>query len=168
LRGADMNMIYAYKAICGGLIEAVKILGTTAEFNPIDPKQCPSIAIRGRKISGSAQSYRRGVLLQHGTFLVDIDHEKMFTFLKVPWAKTLLDVLEVSKKKLTSAKQELESRMSMEETYQALVRGFEKALKIQLVEKKLTSYERKLAEKLRRNKFSTEEWNFKGKNVAKS
>jgi len=162
---AYMDMIYAYKAICGGLIEAVKILGTNAEFNPTDPKQCPNITIKGRKISGSAQFYRRSILLQHGTFLVDIDHEKMFTFLKVPWDKTLLDVLEISKKKLTSAKQELESGMSMEEAYQALVRGFEKALKIQLVEEELTSYERKLAEKLRRNKFSTEDWNFNGKTV---
>jgi lipoate-protein ligase A len=162
---AEMDMVYAYKAICGGLIEAVKILGANAEFNPIDPKQCPNITIKGRKISGSAQSYRRGVLLQHGTFLVDIDHEKMFTFLKVPWTKTLLDVLEISNKKLTSAKQELESRVSMEEAYQALVRGFEKTLKIQLVEEELTGYERKLAERLRRNKFSTEDWNFKGKGV---
>jgi len=162
---AEMYMVYAYKAICGGLIEAVKILGTNAEFNPTDPKQCPNITIKGRKISGSAQSYRRGVLLQHGTFLVDIDHKKMFTFLKVPWAKTLLDLLEVSKEKLTSAKQELESETPMEKVYQALVRGFEKALKIQLVEEKLTSYEQKLAEKLRRNKFSTEDWNFNGKGV---
>jgi len=162
---ADMDLTYAYKAICGGLIEAVKILGTNAEFNPMDPKQCPNITIKGRKISGSAQACRRSVLLQHGTFLMDIDHEKMFTFLKVPWAKTLMDVLETSKKKLTSAKQELESQVSMEEAYQALVRGFEKALKIQLVEEKLTSHERKLAEKLRGNKFSTEDWNFKRKAV---
>ncbi len=87
----------------------------------------------------------------------------MFTFLKVPWAKTLLDVLKVSKKKLTSAKQELESQMSMEKAYQALVRGFEKALKIQLVEEELTSHECKLAEKLRINRFSSADWNYNGK-----
>ena len=162
---ADMDILSAYKTVCAGLIEAVKILGITAEFNPLDPKHCPNITIKGKKISGSAQSYKRGILLQHGTFLVDINHEKMFTFLKVPWAKTLMDVLEVSKKKLTSAKQELESRMSMEEAYQALVGGFEKALKIQLVEEELTSYERKLAEKLRKTKFATEDWNFNGKAV---
>jgi lipoate-protein ligase A len=160
---AEMDMIYTYKTVCGGLIEAVKILGTNAEFNSTDPKQCPNITIKGRKISGSAQSYKRGILLQHGTFLVDIDHEKMFTFLKVPWTKNLLDVLEVSKKKLTSARQELESRVSMEEAYQALVKGFEKALKIQLLEGELTSYERKLAARLRKTKFATEDWNFKGK-----
>jgi lipoate-protein ligase A len=162
---ADMDILSAYKTVCKGLIEAVKILGITAEFNPLDPKHCPNITIKGKKISGSAQSYKRGILLQHGTFLVDINHEKMFTFLKVPWAKTLMDVLEVSKKKLTSAKQELESRMSVEEMYPALVGGFEKALKIQLVEEELTSYERKLAEKLRKTKFATEDWNFNGKAV---
>jgi lipoate-protein ligase A len=162
---ADMDILSAYKTICAGLIEAAKILGITAEFNPLDPKHCPNITIKGKKISGSAQSYKRGILLQHGTFLVDINHEKMFTFLKVPWAKTLMDVLEVSKKKLTSAKQELESRMSVEEMYPALVGGFEKALKIQLVEEELTSYERKLAEKLRKTKFATEDWNFNGKAV---
>jgi len=165
---ADMDLISAYKTVCKGLIEAVRILGTVAEFNPLDSKQCPNITIKGKKISGSAQSYKRGILLQHGTFLVDINHEKMFTFLKVPWAKTLVDVLEVSKKKLTSAQQELELRMSMEEAYQALVKGFEKALKIQLAEEELTSYEWKLAEKIRRNKFSTENWNFNGKAVVLS
>jgi len=159
------DIISAYKTICTGLIEAAKILGTTAEFNPLDQKQCPNITIRGKKISGSAQSYKRGTLLQHGTFLVDINHEKMFTFLKVPWTETLLDVLEVSKRKLTSAKQELESQVSIEEVYQALVRGFEEALKIQLTEEELTSYERKLAEKLRETKFATGDWNFNGKAV---
>jgi lipoate-protein ligase A len=159
---ADMDIVSAHKIVCEGLVEAVKILGTTAEFNSLDPTQCPSLAIRGRKISGSAQIYKKGVLLQHGTFLVDINYEKMFTFLKVPWAKTLLDVLEVSKKRLTCVKQEVESRISMEEAYEALVRGFEKALKIQPVDEELTSYERKLAETLRERKFATQNWNFYG------
>ena len=162
---ADMDLISAYKTVCKGLIEAVRILGTVAEFNPLDSKQCPNITIKGKKISGSAQSYKKGMLLQHGTFLMHINHEKMFTFLKVPWAKTLMEVLEVSKKKLTSVQQELESRMSGEEAYQALVEGFEKALRIRLVEEELTSHERKLAEKIRRNKFSTDNWNYNGKVV---
>ncbi len=162
LEYADMDVASAYKKICGGLIEGARILGINAEFNTQDPRQCPNLTISGRKISGSAQSYRKGILLQHGTFLVDIDYEKMFTFLKVPWAETFMKVLEVSKKRLTSAKQELESQVSVEQVYNALVEGFEKALKTQLAEEELTSYERKLAENLRRNKFLTDDWNFKG------
>jgi len=160
---ADMDIISAYRTVCKGLIEAAKILGAAAEFNPLDQKQCPNITIKGKKISGSAQSYKKGILLQHGTFLMNIDHKKMFTFLRVPWAKTLMDVLNVSKKKLTSVKQELESPVSTEEAYQALVTGFEKALKIELVKEELTKYEWKLAERLRRDKFSTDEWNLYGK-----
>jgi len=94
---------------------------------------------------------------------MDIDHEKMFTFLKVPWAKTLDDVLEVSKRKLTSARQELEFQFTTEEAYQALVKGFEKVLKVRLMEEELTDYENKLAERLRRERFVTENWTFLGK-----
>ena len=162
---SDLDMLSAYQKICSGLNEAVKILGAKAEFHPPDPKRCPNLTIRGRKISGNAQSSKKGVLLQHGTFLLDIDHTKMFTFLKVPWAKTLNDVLKVSKRKLTSTRQELDSEFSTEEAYQALVRGFKKALNIQFVEEEPTEYEQKLAEKLRKERFVTEDWTFLGKAV---
>lgn len=154
----DFDMLSAYQKICSGLKEAVKILGAKAEFCPPDPKRCPNLTIRGRKFSGNAQTFKKGVLLQHGTFLLDIDHEKMFTFLKVPWARTLNDVLKVSKKKLTSARQELKSQFTTEEAYQALVKGFEKVLKVQLVEEEPTEFEQKLAEQLRKERFVTEDW----------
>ena len=157
-----VGVVSAYNVICGGLIEAVKILGIRADFHPGDPKQCPNVRINGRKISGSAQHHRRGVLLQHGTFLVDLDLEKMFRFLTVPWAKSLMDVLTIAQKRLTSVKRELSSDVSMEEAYRALVGGFERALKVQLVKGKLTIYEQTLAQELRKEKFATEVWNLKG------
>ena len=160
---ADLDLLSAYQKICSGLNEAVKILGAKADYHPPDPKRCPNLTISGKKISGNAQSSKKGILLQHGTFLLDIDHKKMFTFLKVPWAKTLNDVLKVSKRKLTSAKQELNSQFSTQEAYQALVRGFEKALNVHLVEEELTEYEQKLAEKYRKERFETEDWTFLGK-----
>ncbi len=158
-----LDMPGAYQKICRGLNEAVKILGAKAEYRPPDPKRCPNLTIKGKKISGNAQSCKKGVLLQHGTFLLDIDHTRMFTFLKVPWAKTLDDVLKVSKRKLTSTRQELNSQFSTEDAYQALVKGFEKALGVQFIEETLTEYEQKLAEKIRKERFVTEDWNFLGK-----
>ena len=92
-----------------------------------------------------------------------IDHTRMFTFLKVPWAKTIDDVLKVSKKKLTSTRQELNSQFSTEEAIHALVQGFETALNVKFVKEKLTEYEQKLAEKIRKEKFVTEDWNLLGK-----
>ena len=159
----SVDVVVAYNLICTCLIEAAKTLGVKADFNLGDPKHCPNIAIGGRKISGSAQSHKRGVLLQHGSLLLDINLEKMFTFLKVPWAKSLEDVLNIAQERLTSIKHELSSTVSTDDAYQALVTGFQKALNIQLVEGELTSYERSLAEKLRRKKFTVDEWNLTGK-----
>ncbi|NIW09437.1 MAG: hypothetical protein GWN33_02265 [Gammaproteobacteria bacterium] len=52
----------------------------------------------------------------------------------------------------------------MEEAYQALIKGFQKAFDIEFNEEEnLTIYERKLAEKLRREKYITEKWNLEGK-----
>jgi len=157
------DVVVAYNMICSGLIEAAKILGVKANFNPGDPKNCPNIAIQRKKISGSAQFHKGGVLLQHGTFLLDIDLEKMFTFLRVPWAKTVTDVLSVARERLTSIKHETGLNVSMEEAYQALVEGFERAMKLTLKEESLTAYEKKLTQNLREQKFSTDSWNLKGK-----
>ena len=159
----DLDMLSAYQKICSGLNEAVKILGAKAEYRPPDPKRCPNLTISGKKISGNAQASKKGILLQHGTFLMDIDHTKMFTYLKVPWAKTLNDVLAVSKRKLTSARQELDSNFSTPEASQALVRGFQKALGVQFVAEELTEYEHNLAERLKKERFVTEDWTFLGK-----
>ncbi|MDH5782681.1 MAG: lipoate--protein ligase family protein [Candidatus Bathyarchaeota archaeon] len=162
------DVVVAYNTISNGLIEAAKILGVNANFNPGDPRNCPNIAIDGKKISGSAQFHKGGVLLQHGTLLLDIDLTKMFTFLKVPWAKTITDVICVAKERITSIKHELASNISMEEAYQALIRGFQKAFDIEFNEEEtLTTYEQKLAEKLRKEKYTTEKWNLEGKVIYK-
>jgi lipoate-protein ligase A len=152
----------AYNKICNGLIEALKILGITADFNIGNPKQCPNITIKGRKISGSAQSHKGKVILQHGTFLLNVNLEKMFTFLKVPWAKTCIEIVNVAKNKITSIKDEVGSDIPIKEAYISLVKGFEKAFNTQLEEGNLSLYEKTLCEKLLREKFSREEWNVKG------
>jgi lipoate-protein ligase A len=159
----NLDMLSAYQKICSGLNEAIKILGAKAEYRPPDPKRCPNLTISGKKISGNAQTSKKGILLQHGTFLMEIDHTKMFTYLKVPWAKTLDDVLAVSKRKLTSARQELDSNFSTQEASQALVRGFKKALNLKFVAEELTDYELNLAEKIKKERFVTEDWTFLGK-----
>jgi lipoate-protein ligase A len=160
---ADLDLLSAYQKICSGLNEAIKILGAKAEYRPPDPKRCPNLTISGKKISGNAQTSKKGILLQHGTFLMDIDHTKMFTYLKVPWTKTLNDVLAVSKRKLTSARQELDSNFSTQEASHALVKGFQKALKVRFAAEELTDYEQNLAEKIKKERFVTEDWNFLGK-----
>jgi len=157
------DVISVYNLICNGIVETVKTLGITADFNSGDPKQCPNVTINGKKVSGSAQYHTRNTFLQHGTFLVDMDAEKMFTFLRVPWAKTPKDVACVAEKQLTSIRHELRTRLSEDDIREALVKGFENALGVKLSKGDLTVYEQKLAEKLRRQKYATDTWNLEGK-----
>jgi lipoate-protein ligase A len=166
LKAKNINTVYA--KIYGGIAEALEILGVNADFNAGNAKTCPNLTVNGKKISGSAQSHKKGVVLQHGTLLVDIDLEKMFTFLRVPWAKTFAEIVNVAKHKITSIKKEVEKDVAIIDVEQALIQGFQKTLNIKFVNGELTAYEQKLAEKLCKEKYSTNDWNFQGKSSAVS
>ncbi|MCS7124286.1 MAG: lipoate--protein ligase family protein [Candidatus Bathyarchaeota archaeon] len=153
----------AYAKVYAGVVEALKTLGLKADFNEGNPKACPNLTINGKKISGSAQCHKAGIVLQHGTMLVDVDLERMFTFLKVPWAKTCMEVICIAKEKITSLRAELGKKIPLETVHQALIEGFQKTLKTLLKPEDLTQYEKELVEKLYREKYSTANWNIHGK-----
>lgn len=156
------DLITIYGKIYGGLTEALETLGLEADFDRGNSKNCPNLMIKGRKISGSAQSHKKGVVLQHGTLLMDVDLEKMFTFLRVPWASTCMEAVDVAKRKITSIEKELGRAVSVEEVEKALAEGFQHALDLELVEGGLTPYERQLSEKLYEDKYITDFWNIYG------
>jgi len=160
LKATDITAVYA--KIYSGLAEALKILGIEADFYKGDVRNCPNLMVKDRKISGSSQSHKQGIVLQHGTLLVDVDLEKMFTFLRVPWAKTCMEVVNVAKGKITSIKKELERDISTEEVKKVLIQGFQKILNARLVEGELTPFEGELATKLCKEKYAADEWNFHG------
>jgi lipoyltransferase/lipoate-protein ligase len=164
LEAKDITDVYA--KIYAGLAEALKILGLTTDFNEGNAKMCPNLTVNGKKISGSAQSHKKGVVLQHGTLLVDVDLEKMFTFLRIPWAKTRAEVVNVAKHKITSIKKEIEKDVTIKELNQAVIQGFQRTLDMKLVNGEITPYEQELAEKLCKGKYSTSDWNFQGKSSA--
>ncbi|MEM3665795.1 MAG: lipoate--protein ligase family protein, partial [Candidatus Bathyarchaeia archaeon] len=77
LDARDITEVYA--KIYTGIVKALNILGLNADFNEGSPRACPNLTINGKKISGSAQCHKAGIVLQHGTMLVDVNLEKMFT-----------------------------------------------------------------------------------------
>jgi len=159
----DVAAVYA--RIYAGIADALRLLGITADFNEGDAKNCPNLTVKGKKISGSAQAHKSGIVLQHGTLLLNVDLERMFTLLRVPWAKTCTEVVGVAKNKITSVKAELGHAVSAETANNALSVGFKNAFGIQLTEGELTAFERELAEKLCREKYATDDWNFHGKSA---
>jgi lipoate-protein ligase A len=160
LDAADVTA--AYIKICNGLTKALGLLGVKADYNSGDQKNCPNIAVNGRKISGSAQSFKGDAVLQHGTLLLNVNLEKMFTFLRVPWAKTCIEILNIAEKKITSVKNEISPQTSVEQAYSALVKGFQQALDAEFSEGTLTREELETVEILRREKFANDDWTFLG------
>jgi lipoate-protein ligase A len=166
LKAKDITAVYA--SIYAGLTEALKILRLTTDFSEGNAKTCPNLTINGKKISGSAQCHKAGVVLQHGTVLVKVNLERMFTFLRVPWAKTCMQVMDVAKKRITSIGDELGKDVSVSEVNSALVEGFSRALNIELTVGELTSFELELAERLCKEKYHRDEWNFRGEDSRNS
>ncbi|HML03668.1 MAG TPA: biotin/lipoate A/B protein ligase family protein [Candidatus Bathyarchaeia archaeon] len=160
--GAE-DVIAAYNKICGGLIKALELLRVKADFNLGDYENCPNIAINGKKISGSAQSFKHGTILQHGTLLMSVDLNKMFTFLRVPWAKTRVEIVNIAERKISSLENETYSEATVQQACSSLVHGFQQALDIKLLEGTLIKEEEETARILSREKFSNKDWTFLGK-----
>lgn len=165
----DTNMTDVYSKIYAGISEGLHMLGISADCSLGDTKNCPNLTVNGKKISGSAQANKGGVVLQHGTLLLDLNLTKMFTLLKVPWANSCTQVVSVAKGKMTSVKTELGHEVPPDTAANVIAHGFAVALNIQVVENVqslrdgLTIKEQELAEKLCKEKYSTKEWNCDGK-----
>ncbi len=67
----------AYALTCGVIVNALRSLGVQAEHKPPN-----DIIVNGRKISGSAQTRKKGMLMVHGTLLVDTDLDRMMRVLR--------------------------------------------------------------------------------------
>jgi len=153
-KDAPEDIIESYKHICHGVVSGLGLLGIRAEFKPVN-----DIIVNGRKISGNAQTRRSGVLLQHGTLLLDTDVKRMFSLLKVADEKIRDKAIASAEERVTSLRHELGRDVPFEEARKALVEGFGRALKVQFNEAALTGYEKAAAERLRREKYATNEWN---------
>ncbi len=159
---ADLNaqdMLTVYAKAYAGIAKALEIMGLNVAFDEGNERNCPNLTFNGKKISGSAQSHKSGMVLQHGTLLLDVSLNRMFTFLRVPWAKTCMDASAIAEGRITSVRNELGKKVSAEEVEQALMKGFEKTFNIKLVDSSLTPFEREFAERLYKEKYFSERWN---------
>lgn len=141
----------SYKLICGWLVDALWLLGIPAEFKPIN-----DIIAYGKKISGSAQTRRKGVLLQHGTVLYDLDVSRMFSVLRVSQEKISDKMIAAVEDRVTCIKKV--SSASWQETYDALKTAFTKGK--DFYEGGWTEEELGRAKELAEIKYAAKEWNF--------
>jgi len=150
------DILDSYKLLCGGIVRALYHLGiNNAEFKPIN-----DVTVGEKKVSGNAMTKRHGCILQHGTTLLNLDVNLMFTILKVPQEKISDKMISDVKERVTSIQEILAREVHIDELREALKLGFSDALDIELTPSKLSEEELQTSETLAKEKYSTDEWNF--------
>jgi len=148
------NIMASYGRICGAVIKGLKNLGIKSEYKPIN-----DIIVNGKKISGNAQTRKMKTVLQHGTVLLDVDVDKMFSILKVPNEKIKDKLIADVKERVTSINHILRKEICFEDAATAMKKGFEEEFNVKLVQGSLTKEEIKLAAKFEKECFSSKDWN---------
>ena len=150
------NIMKSYGRICGAVMKGLRYVGIESEYAPIN-----DIVASGRKISGNAQTRKLATVLQHGTVLMDVDVDKMFSVLKVPNEKIKDKLIADVKQRVTSMKHLLGKEINFEEVASAMKKGFEDEFHIELIEEQLSEEELSLAKKFEKECFSAKEWNYR-------
>ena len=148
------NILSSYERICNALIRGLQQLGIHGTYAPIN-----DIVVERKKISGNAQTRKMNTVLQHGTILLDVDVETMFSLLKVPNEKIKDKMITDVKQRVTSVHHILGTHVGFDQVAAAMKQGFEEEFNVALVEGSLTSEEKKLARKFEKECFSAFEWN---------
>lgn len=150
------DILTSYKQIGEGIINGLKRLNLNASFVPLN-----DIVVNGRKISGNAQTRKMKCILQHGTVLIDVDLKKMFSLLLIPDEKIKDKLIKDASERVTSINEETGKNNSFDEVVDILVDGFREALNGEFEIGELTYLEKEMAEKLAKEKYAKDEWNFK-------
>lgn len=169
----------AYRVISEGILEGFKNLGLDAYFaipRTDEEKQglksprsavcfdAPSwyeLVVEGRKVAGSAQTRQKGVILQHGSILLDLDEDMLFDLFKYPNDRVKERMQRAFKNKAVATNTLREKPVTIEEAKKAFKEGFEKGLHIDLEPYVLTSDEIEYVNNIAKKKYESDEWNFK-------
>jgi lipoate-protein ligase A len=117
------GLLESYRVLSAGVVAGLAELGVEASFAPLN-----DIVSGGRKLSGNAQTRRRGCVLQHGTVLLSVDPEAMFSVLLVPSEKLKGKLIEDVKARVASVSSILGRPVGYEEALGAFETGFRASL----------------------------------------
>jgi lipoate-protein ligase A len=149
---AGQEIDASYETLCGGVIAGLSILGLCAQFQPIN-----DVIVGGKKVSGNAQSRRKGCILQHGTVLLGLDLDLMFRLLRVDEEKLRRKHIASARQRVTSLA-DLGLPLSFDEAQVHFVEGFRRALSLDIPPIPVihpTPTEEARAQELVRTKFAT-------------
>lgn len=168
----------AYRVISQGLLEGFKNLGFDTYFAvPKTPEErqklkqprssvcfdAPSwyeLVVEGRKIAGSAQTRQKGVILQHGSILQDIDIDELFDMFIYKNERLKLKMKEAFVEKAVAINDISDEHITISQMEEAFEKGFKKGLNIGLKPLELTEVQLAEVEELT-EKYRSDEWMFR-------
>ena len=169
----------AYRVISEGILKGFQLLGLDAYFavpktaeerdslkNPrsavcFDAPSWYELVVEGRKVAGSAQTRQKGVILQHGSILLDIDEDKLFSLFKYPNERVKERMQKAFSNKAVAINDISSRKIEVEEAKRAFKEGFEQGLNIELKPFVLSAEQLDYVHKLARERYESDEWNFK-------
>ena len=146
------NIMESYKLICDPVVMCINKLGFNAKFAPLN-----DIIIDNKKVSGHAQTRKKNVLLQHGTILLDINIEKMFSVLKIPSEKIKDKMINDVKARVMGLNK------TFEQVAYELKESFSEKFVGEVIVDNLTIEEIENTKKLANEKYTSDSWNWKKK-----
>jgi lipoate-protein ligase A len=169
----------AYRVISEGILKGFHQLGLEAYFavpktaeerdalkNPhsavcFDAPSWYELVVEGRKVAGSAQTRQKGVILQHGSILLDLDEDKLFSLFNYPTDRVKERMKKAFKEKAVAINAISPRRITLEEAKQAFYKGFASGLNIELEPYLFTAVELAYIETLAKERYESDEWNYK-------
>ncbi len=148
----------SFRAIISPIIKSLRLLSIKAEYRPVN-----DIVIDKRKISGSAQARKRGILQQHGTLIMDIDSDVITSALIHDEKKINDRGFTSACDTVTSIKKETGEEITekfIDNLTVSLINDFSGAFNIDFSMDNLSETESIIMESCSR-KFLSDEWNFK-------
>lgn len=166
----------SYRYFSEGLLASLEALGIEAKMTvPVaayghrkkqpassacfDAPSHYEVTVNGRKLVGSAQVRKNGVILQHGSVLLRFSAEKLVELLRLPSLEKREETTQMLKGRATSIEEVLGRPVSWQEVYQSMPEAFESALGITLVNSQLTEEEQVISAQLAATKYSQDCWN---------
>ena len=115
------------------------------------------ITVEGKKICGSAQKRGDGVLLQHGSLLIEYDPELLAEVLVS--RKGNAEFLTEIRTSTTAINRHLPQKIDFDQLKKLVLKSFKDQLKTSLTPGELSEYETQLKDHLLTEKYSTDSWN---------
>ncbi|MDQ3836495.1 MAG: lipoate--protein ligase family protein [Thermoproteota archaeon] len=145
------NILESYAWVCEAVVMSLQRMGFDARFVALN-----DIVIAGKKVSGNAQTRRNEMLLQHGTLLLGVDVDKMFSVLKVPSEKVRDKIIKDAKQRVTSL-----TGITFDDLTLSLKTSFAIKFDANLILDKMSTEEINRARRLAEQKYRSKEWNFR-------